>query len=249
MGENRRYYYLKVKDSFYNSETMVILESMQDGLIYSNLLMKMYLMSLKNNGVLMLNDRIPHTPQTIATYARHQIGTVERALKVFIELGLVEVLTDGAYYMTDIQLLIGQSSTEAERKRAARLQNKALSAPRTNGGHLSDIRPPEIEIELEKEIEIEKEREGETGHPAPAAYGRYNNVILTDTELSGLKTELPDKWEYYIDRLSCHIASTGKQYQSHAATIYKWAQEDAAKGKAAPKQGIPDYSCKEGESL
>ena len=38
-----------------------------------------------------------------------------------------------------------------------------------------------IEIELEKEIEIEKEREGETGHPAPAAYGRYNNVILTDT--------------------------------------------------------------------
>ena len=51
----------------------------------------------------------------------------------------------------------------------------------------SDIRPPEIEIELEKEIEIEKEREGETGHPAPAAYGRYNNVILTDTELSGLK--------------------------------------------------------------
>ena len=113
--------------------------------------------------------------------------------------------------------------------------------------HLSDIRPPEIE--LEKEIEIEKEREGETGHPAPAAYGRYNNVILTDTELSGLKTELPDKWEYYIDRLSCHIASTGKQYHSHAATIYKWAQEDAAKGKAAPKQGIPDYSCKEGESL
>ena len=56
---------------------------------------------------------------------------------------------------------------------------------------MSDIRPPEIELEKEKEIEIEieKEREGEKGHPAPAAYGRYNNVILTDTELSGLKTE------------------------------------------------------------
>ena len=52
-----------------------------------------------------------------------------------------------------------------------------------------------------------------------------------------------------IHIFSCHIASTGKQYHSHAATIYKWAQEDAAKGKAAPKQGIPDYSCKEGESL
>ena len=249
MSDNRKYYYLKLKENYFDDDSIVLLESMQDGVLYSNILLKLYLKSLKHGGRLQLDEDIPYTAQMIATITRQQIGTVERALQIFLKLGLVEVLDSGTFYMSNIELLIGQSSTEAERKRAARLQNKALSAPRTNGGHLSDIRPPEIEIELEKEIEIEKEREGETGHPAPAAYGRYNNVILTDTELSGLKTELPDKWEYYIDRLSCHIASTGKQYQSHAATIYKWAQEDAAKGKAAPKQGIPDYSCKEGESL
>ena len=247
MSDNRKYYYLKLKENYFDDDSIVLLESMQDGVLYSNILLKLYLKSLKHGGRLQLDENIPYTAQMIATITRQQIGTVERALQIFLKLGLVEVLDSGTFYMSNIELLIGQSSTEAERKRAARLQNKALSAPRTNGGHLSDIRPPEIEIELEKEIKIEKEREGETGHPA--AYGRYNNVILTDTELSGLKTELPDKWEYYIDRLSCHIASTGKQYHSHAATIYKWAQEDAAKGKAAPKQGIPDYSCKEGESL
>ena len=247
MSDNRKYYYLKLKENYFDDDSIVLLESMQDGVLYSNILLKLYLKSLKHGGRLQLDEDIPYTAQMIATITRQQIGTVERALQIFLKLGLVEVLDSGTFYMSNIELLIGQSSTEAERKRAARLQNKALSAPRTNGGHLSDIHPPEIEIELEKEIE--KEREGETGHPAPAAYGRYNNVILTDTELSGLKTELPDKWEYYIDRLSCHIASTGKQYHSHAATIYKWAQEDAAKGKAAPKQGIPDYSCKEGESL
>ena len=249
MSDNRKYYYLKLKENYFDDDSIVLLESMQDGVLYSNILLKLYLKSLKHGGRLQLDEDIPYTAQMIATITRQQIGTVERALQIFLKLGLVEVLDSGTFYMSNIELLIGQSSTEAERKRAARLQNKSLSAPRTNGGHLSDIRPPEIEIELEKEIEIEKEREGETGHPAPAAYGRYNNVILTDTELSGLKTELPYKWEYYIDRLSCHIASTGKQYHSHAATIYKWAQEDAAKGKAAPKQGIPDYSCKEGESL
>ena len=247
MSDNRKYYYLKLKENYFDDDSIVLLESMQDGVLYSNILLKLYLKSLKHGGRLQLDEDIPYTAQMIATITRQQIGTVERALQICLKLGLVEVLDSGTFYMSNIELLIGQSSTEAERKRAARLQNKALSAPRTNGGHLSDIRPPEIE--LEKEIEIEKEREGETGHPTPAAYGRYNNVILTDTELSGLKTELPDKWEYYIDRLSCHIASTGKQYHSHAATIYKWAQEDAAKGKAAPKQGIPDYSCKEGESL
>ena len=249
MSDNRKYYYLKLKENYFDDDSIVLLESMQDGVLYSNILLKLYLKSLKHGGRLQLDENIPYTAQMIATITRQQIGTVERALQIFLKLGLVEVLDSGTFYMSNIELLIGQSSTEAERKRAARLQNKALSAPRTNGGHLSDIRPPEIELEKEKEIEIEKEREREldTGQPARAAYGRYENVFLSQSELDGLKADLPDKWNYYIDRLSCHIASSGKRYKSHAATIYKWAQEDAT--KKAPKKGIPDYSCKEGESL
>ena len=186
----------------------------------------------------------------IATITRQQVGTVERALQIFLKLGLVEPLQNSALYMSNIELLIGQSSTEGERKRRARLElQKAL--PKHGADkcppYQADICPPEIEIEKEIDIELEKEREGDIGHPAPAAYGRYENVFLTQSELDGLKADLPDKWNYYIDRLSCHIASSGKRYRSHAATIYKWAQEDAA--KKAPKKGIPDYSCKEGESL
>ena len=92
----------------------------------------------------------------IATLTRHQIGTVERALAIFQQLGLVEQLDCGLLYMTDIELMIGQSSTEAERKRAARLENKALLPPRTNGGHLSDIRPPEIEIKKRDRYRVRK---------------------------------------------------------------------------------------------
>ena len=247
MADNRKYYYLKLKESYFDDDAIVLLESMPDGILYSNILLKLYLKSLKNGGKLQLDENIPYTAQMIATLTRQQVGTVERALGIFQQLGLVEQLHGGLLYMTDIELMIGQSSTEAERKRAARLANKALPPPRTNGGHLSDIRPPEIEIKKEIDIEIEKERESEPGRAAPAAYGRYENVILTDTELSELKAELPDKWEYYIDRLSGYIASTGRKYKNHAATIRRWAADDTA--KAAPKRGIPDYSYKEGESL
>ena len=247
MADNRKYYYLKLKESYFDDDAIVLLESMPDGILYSNILLKLYLKSLKNGGKLQLDENIPYTAQMIATLTRQQVGTVERALGIFQQLGLVEQLHGGLLYMTDIELMIGQSSTEAERKRAARLANKALPPPRTNGGHLSDIRPPEIEIKKEIDIEIEKERELKPGRAAPAAYGRYKNVILTDTELSELKAELPDKWEYYIDRLSGYIASTGRKYKNHAATIRGWAADDTA--KAAPKKGIPDYSYKEGESL
>lgn len=247
MADNRKYYYLKLKESFFDSDSIVLLEDMKDGILYSNILLKLYLKSLKNGGKLQLDEHIPYTSQMIATLTRHQIGTVERALEIFRQLGLVEQLDTGLLYMTDIELMIGQSSTEAERKRAARLENRAILPPRTNGGHLSDIRPPEIEIKKEIDIEIEKERELETGHPAPAAYGRYGNVFLTDRELAELQAELPGTWEYYIDRLSGYIASTGKRYKNHAATIRCWAADDTA--KTATKRGIPDYTCKEGESL
>ena len=246
MADNRKYYYLKLKENFFDSDSIVLLEDMKDGILYSNILLKLYLKSLKNGGKLQLDEHIPYNEQMIATLTRQQVGTVERALQIFRTLGLVEPLSGGTLYMSNIELLIGQSSTEGERKRRARLAFQKQKALLGTG---ADICPPELEIEKEIDIEKEKERELKAGQPAPAAYGRYDNVFLSDKELSQLKEELPGKWEYYLDRLSCHIASTGKQYHSHAATIYKWAQEDAAKGKAAPKQGIPDYSCKEGESL
>ena len=188
------------------------------GVLYSNILLKLYLKSLKHGGRLQLDEDIPYTAQMIATITRQQIGTVERALQIFLKLGLVEVLDSGTFYMSNIELLIGQSSTEAERKRAARLQNKALSALRTSGGHLSDIRPPEMSrVEIEIEIEIEIKREIEKGHPAHA-YGRYQNVFLTDEELADLQASFPAVWDQYIEKLSEYMASTGKRYHSHAAS-------------------------------
>ena len=133
MADNRKYYYLKLKESYFDDDAIVLLESMQDGVIYSNILLKLYLKSLKNGGKLQLDENIPYTAQMIATITRQQVGTVERALKIFMKLGLVEPLPSGALYMSNIELLIGQSSTEGERKRRARLalqEQKALPQTR-----------------------------------------------------------------------------------------------------------------------
>ena len=160
MADNRKYYYLKLKESYFDEDAIVLLESMQDGMLYSNILLKMYLKSLKNGGKLQLAENIPYTAQMIATITRQQVGTVERALQIFMKLGLVEPLQNGALYMSNIELLIGQSSTEGERKRRARLalqEQKALpeavADKRPPDG--ADICPPEIEIEKEIDIELE----------------------------------------------------------------------------------------------
>ena len=249
MSDNRKYYYLKLKENYFDDDSIVLLESMQDGVLYSNILLKLYLKSLKHGGRLQLDDNIPYTAQMIATITRQQIGTVERALQIFLKLGLVEVLDSGTFYMSNIELLIGQSSTEAERKRAARLQNKALFAPRTNGGHLSDIRPPEIEIELEKEIEIKREIEkgrSESGRTA-RAYGRYQNVFLTDEELADLQASFPTVWSQYIEKLSEYMASTASGIR--ATPPPSGAGPVRTRRKQPPPTRNRDYSVKEDETV
>lgn len=167
MADNRRYYYLKLKDNYFDEDTIVVLESMKDGMLYSNILLKLYLKSLKNSGKLLLEGHIPYTAEIIATVTHHQIGTVERAIKIFLELGLMEVMGDGGYYMSNIELLIGQSSTEGERKKRARMEIKAQKSllPDKGGqtsGQAADICPPEIE----KEIELERvKRQDRTKRP------------------------------------------------------------------------------------
>lgn len=158
MADNKKYYYLKLKEGFFDSDDMKLLQAMKDGYVYSDILLKLYLRSLRQDGRLMYRDIIPYTPDMIATITNHQVGTVEKAIKVLEQMGFIEILDNGAIYMTDIQNFIGQSSTEADRKRSYRksidaekirlLENNNetndTTNDRTNDGQMSDKNPPEI---------------------------------------------------------------------------------------------------------
>ena len=161
MSDNKRYYYLKLKENFFDSDEMVLLESMPDGYIYSNILLKLYLRSLKHEGKLMFNDRIPFNSTMLATITRHSVGVVEKAVQIFRDLQLIDVLDNGAIYMSDIQSFIGKSSTEADRKREYRKKIEEAKRNLITGGQVSDKCPdkttPELEIEIEKDIDIDKE--------------------------------------------------------------------------------------------
>lgn len=61
--------------------------------------------------------------------------------------------------------------------------------------------------------------------------GEFQNVYLSEAEITELQAAYPGKYEEYINRLSAYMASSGKHYASHYATIRKWLDED---GKAKP---------------
>ena len=63
-------------------------------------------------------------------------------------------------------------------------------------------------------------------------YGQYGNVVLSDLDLEKLRQEFPNDYQDRIERLSEYMASTGKKYKNHLATIRAWARKDEGKKQA-----------------
>ena len=271
MSENRKYYFLKLKEDFFEQDTIVLLESLKDGILYSNILMKMYLKSLQFNGFLKVNEHLSLTTEMIATLTRHEAGTVERAVKIFLELGLAETTDTGTIYMSQIETLVGKSSTEGERKKLSRLRKeREKSTPlqiglSDAGGQKADICPQNVHPTLDicppeyrdKRLENRdyikesvREKEAPAGQEKEVnLYGRYENVILTDKEMETLKSDFPADYQSMIEHLSEYMASTGKTYKNHLATMERWKKADMKKEQKSGNGYSYNGSFKEGESL
>ena len=84
MADNKKYYYIRLKENFFDSDEIKLLESIpNDGYKFSNILLKMYLKSLKYDGRLMFNERIPFNAEMLATVTGHSLGDVTRAIDMF----------------------------------------------------------------------------------------------------------------------------------------------------------------------
>lgn len=87
--------------------------------------------------------------------------------------------------------------------------------------------------------------------PAPKGqpkhkHGLYGNVLLSDEDMEKLKAEFPEDCGSRIDRLSEYMASTGKGYKNHLATIRNWARRDIESGKV-PASNPDAYTLGESE--
>ena len=268
MAENKKYYFLKLKEDFFDQREIVVLEGSKDGTLYVNILLKLYLKSLQHNGKLLLNEKTPLSAEMIALLTRHEVGTVERAMRAFMQLGLVVVQEDDTYYMPEIEQMTGKGSSDAERKARYRRQKAEentllLEDKNTDIGQNWDNVPPVSQIfppeNRDKSIENrdyirESERE-KNAHPPTKEenktnlYGRYENVSLTDKELEILKSDFPADYQSMIEHLSEYMAYSGKTYKNHLAIMECWKKEDMKKEQVKGNGYSYNGSFKEGDSL
>lgn len=239
----KKFYWLKLKRDFFKRHDIRIIEAMPNGKDYILFYLKLLLESIDHEGELRFSDAIPYNDQMLSVITNTNIDIVRSAMKLFVELKLVEIKSDETIYMEEVSKMIGSETKWAEYKRKgvkAKVENlpqltvcQRLSCELENFQRNSKTVP--TEIEKEKEIETEQEKEIEESAPPPSPkpvrhkYGAYKNVLLSDEDYTKLQAEFPRDWSDRIERLSEYIASTGKSYKNHLATIRSWARKDKPK--------------------
>lgn len=190
---NKKYYWLKLKDDFFEQDEIKIIEAMDNGKDYIIFYMKLLLKSVKTEGELRFKDTIPYSDKMLATITGVNVDIVRSATNVFIELGLIEKWENQTLYMNEVINMTGSETESAERVRRHRARKKDIenqaSEVKSLQCNANVIKGnTEIERELDKEIEIDNKHYGISDAEVAEIVEIWNSIIGVPNIRSMTKT-------------------------------------------------------------
>lgn len=197
--QKKRYYWLKLKENFFEEDTIEWLEEQPNGKEYCLIYLKLCLKSLKTDGVLVRNVGsmlIPYDAETLARVTNSTVDTVKVAMDLFKKIGLIQLLDTGEIYINQLNELVGSETEAAKQKRLQR--SKVDNVPKLSSGCTENV-AQSIELEY-RDKSIEKENKEEPKKP-PCKYSnehlrlaqKLQNNLINDfpSEMKKVKIE---KW-------------------------------------------------------
>lgn len=238
--------WIKIAVDMFDNRKIKQIGSMPEG--DSLLLMWVQLLCLAGNvndgGFIYLTKEIPYTDEMLATQFNKPISTVRLALKTFEQFGMIEIINNMIFLSSWEKYQSIDRLTEIREQTRARVakhreKQKLLAAGQLDGEsnvtcNVTVTQGNALEEDIDKDIDKDKNKSISKKSPRHK-HGEYQNVLLSDDDLDKLKTEFPSDWDQRIQRLSEYMASSGKSYKNHLATIRNWARRDKPAAKAAAK--------------
>ena len=156
MAENKKYYWLKLKEGFFEEKQIKYLRKLPDGDKLVIAYLKMQLKSLKTEGFIKYDKILPSNIEELAMILDEDTNIINLMIGALQKVNAIEILDDGSFYMIAMQNLIGKEGESAERVRKfrERRNQKVLQCNIDVTNCNTEI---EKDIDKEKEIEIEKD--------------------------------------------------------------------------------------------
>lgn len=120
----RKKYWLKLDKDFLKSPQMKIIKSMQNGKDYIIFYLSLMLESVETVGHLRFTSLIPYNDEMLSAITETNIDVVRSAIKIFCELGLMQIFDDGTIFIPEVPKITGKECESAERVRHFREKQK-----------------------------------------------------------------------------------------------------------------------------
>lgn len=185
----KRYYWLKLKESFFREREIKKMRRLENGAIYTIIYLKMQLLSIKNEGYLLYESTEDSMFEQLALELDEDEEMIKETIDFSVKNGLLEISGD-EYFLTRVPEVIGSESESAERVRKHRKIKQALQCNTTvtDSNELVTYELPQVtsgntEIEIKKELDLERDIDLERRlREKREDYKRYNKTETKDLE-------------------------------------------------------------------
>ena len=133
---NKKFFWLKLQNDFFNREEIRIIEESENGKDYIIFYLKLLLKSIESEGKLYFRNTIPYSPEMLSSVTNTNIDTVKVAVGMFLDLGLMQKWDDGTLFMVETENMIGSETNWAKikRKKREKLKNEVQKLSSTSVG-------------------------------------------------------------------------------------------------------------------
>lgn len=223
MATGKRYYWIKLKDSFMTSDAVDFLMGQPGGANYVVLYQMLCLKTINTGGRLERQIGEVIIPYDEAKIQRDMkwfsIDTVRIALNLYKALGLVYTDQNGVLALADYENLVGSETDWAVKKRRQALENNSQSLPPTSGESGGEIFPIDIEI---RDKRLEKENREEDIEPEI----RGNVSDSDESDCYAAAQRVVDAWNLLPVESKVHrMSATSTRAKSLRARIREYGEE------------------------
>ena len=160
----KKYYWLKLKDNFFNQKEVKKLRRIAGGDTYTIIYLKMQLLSIKKDGIIEFEGTEKDLAEQLSYEIDENLDNIQVTLSFLKANNLIEEISENNFLLTKVPDCIGKEGASAERVRRHRERKALLEKEKEQkmlqcNGEVTNSN--DVVIESNTEIEIEKEIEKE----------------------------------------------------------------------------------------
>lgn len=231
----KKYYWLKLKNDFFNQPRIKKLRRLAGGDTYTIIYLKMQLLSLENEGVLIFEGIEDDFVEELALTIDEDTENVRFTVMYLMNQGLLEEVQKDEYALPEAIKSIGSESASAGRVRKHREKEKTLQCNGTALPSNASVTKcnTEIEIEIEKDIEIDTDKEIEKEREDKKASSRFIPPTLEEVSAFIAENNYRVNAEKFIDYYNANGWMVGKtKMKDWKAAVRNWHRNE----REVPKQ-------------